>query len=463
MTAGISRWLFCVLATGQALVADDVVVEEWPHFLGPHMNATTRETPLLEKWPEKGLEVVWEKERGEGYACPVISNGRLFYFHRLDRKETVECREPKTGELVWSFAYPVEYQDRYGFSSGPRSSVVADGDRVYVAGVTPQLHCLSADKGELLWKKDLAKEYEVPQYFFGYGPTPVVHGNRLIINVGGKVSPEAGGVCVAAFDKMTGKALWEVEDTWGASYASPVVAKIRGKACALVLAAGESKPTHGGLLTIDAETGEVYDRFPWRAKKYESVLASSALIIDDTRVFISECYELGGVLLEFDESRKSKPLWKQREFGMHFMMPIEKDGYLYGFAGRNPPDTEFKCVDLKTGEVMWTKDYRWKREDGQIEGLFRASLLQAGERYFALGEDGLFTELELSPEGSKELQRTRFFTAREAWTMPSLHDGLLYAVQNTVDGQSGKKRRLICYDLRPEALRSEAERLEPTQ
>ena len=395
------------------------------------------------------IKVLWEMERGEGYACPVIAGGRLFYFHRVDQKETVDCLEPDTGKKIWSYSYPVIYQDRYGFSAGPRSSVVVDGERVYVAGVTAMLHCLNAASGEVIWKRDLAKEYQVPQYFFGYGPTPVVHEDRLMVNVGGKGGDDGGGVCVAAFDKETGKTLWEVSDVWGASYASPVVATIRGKVCALVLAAGESKPAHGGLLTIDVETGKVYDRFPWRARKYESVLASSPLVIDDKRVFISECYEIGGVLLEYDESRRTKPLWKQREFGMHFMMPIVKKGHLFGFAGRNPPDTEFKCVDLESGEVKWTKDYRWEK-GGQIEGLFRGSLLQAGDRYFALGEDGIFLELEISSEGTKEIQRARLFTAREAWTLPSLHKGLLYVVQNTPDAEAGTTRRLICYDLRGE-------------
>ena len=428
-------------------LSPEAVMEDWPHFLGPRLNATTRETHLLDKWPAGGLEVVWEMERGDGYACPVIADGRLFYFHRVDGEETVECREPETGKKLWSYAYEVEYRDRYGFSAGPRASAVVDEGRVYVAGVTARLHCLSADKGELIWERDLAKEYTVPQYFFGYGPTPVVHGDRLIVNVGGKGKEDGGGVCVAAFDKKTGKTLWEVEDVWGASYASPVVATIRGKACALVLAAGESKPAHGGLLTIDVASGEVHDRFPWRAKMYESAVASSPLAIDDRRVFISECYQLGGVLLEYDESRKSTPVWKQREFGMHFMMPLVKDGHLYGFAGRNPPDTEFKCVDLKTGEVVWTKDFRWEK-DGRIEGLFRGSLLQAGKRTFALGEDGIFIELELSPAGAREIQRTRLFTAREAWTLPSLHRGLLYVVQNNPDGVTGTRPRLICYDLR---------------
>lgn len=438
-----------VMAAGMlSVVQAEQVVEEWPHFLGPHLNATTKEGPLLEKWPEAGLKIVWEEETGDGYAAPILAEGRLYYFHRVGDKETLECRKPETGEKIWSYDFEVEYRDRYGFSPGPRASAVVSEGKVYVAGVTAQLHCVTAEKGEFVWKKDLMAEYEVPQYFFGYGPTPVVHGDRLIVNVGGKAKEDGSGVSVAAFDKKTGKVLWEVEDKWGASYASPVVAKIQGKDVALVLAAGESKPAHGGLLTIDVKSGEVYDRFSWRARKYESVLASSPLAVDDKRVFISDCYEKGGVLLEFDEDLMSRPVWMQREFGMHFMMPIVKDGYLYGFAGRNPPDTEFKCVNLESGDLAWTKDYRWEKEDGQIEGLFRASILQAGERYFALGEDGILAEVKLTPKGPELVQRSRLFTAREAWTLPTLHKGLLYVVQNTSDGMLRKKARMICYDLR---------------
>ena len=67
-------------------LSEGAVVEEWPHFLGPNLDATTGEGPLLKKWPEDGLKVVWEVERGEGYGCPVIAGGRLFYFHRSEGK-----------------------------------------------------------------------------------------------------------------------------------------------------------------------------------------------------------------------------------------------------------------------------------------------------------------------------------------------------------------------------------------
>lgn len=428
-------------------LSPEAVTEDWPRFLGPHDNATSGETPLLDTWPREGLKVVWEMQTGEGYGSAVISGGRLLYFHRLGGRETLECLDPESGQRRWQFSYPVDYEDRYGFSPGPRSSPVIDDGRVYLVGVTADFHCLDLETGKVLWKRDLMKEFRIPRYFFGYGPTPAVWKDRVIVNVGGRGARGGPGTCVAALDKRTGKTLWEVRDDWGASYASPVVARLRGRDCALVLAAGESKPSHGGLLTIDAKTGKVYDRFPWRARKYESVIASSPLAIGEHRVFISECYEKGGVLLEFDQDLESKPLWTQREFGMHWMMPVAIDGHLYGFAGRNTPDVEFRCAELATGRIAWSNEMRWE-EDGKIRSLFRGSLLRTGRRTFALGEDGTLAELELSPRGPVTKQRVRLFTARETWTLPAIHRGLLYVVQNSRDPGANKLPRLICYDLR---------------
>ncbi|MEO7414781.1 MAG: PQQ-binding-like beta-propeller repeat protein, partial [Opitutaceae bacterium] len=391
-------------------LAAGAVTEDWAHFLGPRYNATTGETELLDKWPAAGPKKVWEMETGEGYACPVFAAGRLVYFHRVEGRETVDCLEPETGRRFWRFDYAVEYRDRYGFSPGPRASALIDGDRVYVVGVTAVMHCLDLKTGRVIWKRDLMADFKIPQYFFGYGPTPFIWKDRLIVNVGGKARDDVSGTCVAAFDKLTGKTLWEVEDTWGASYASPIVAKIRGREVALVIAAGESRPSVGGLLTLDPETGKVFDRFPWRARVYESAMASTPIVIGDRQVYISETYEKGGTLLEFDEALKSKQLWAQRGFGLHWMVPLAIDGYLYGFAGRNPPDTELKGMELATGKIVWTDDTQFE-QDGRTNSFFRGSLLQAGARVFAIGEDGLFAEFELTPKGAKIRQRVRLFHA----------------------------------------------------
>ena len=72
---------------------------------------------------------------------------------------------------------------------------------------------------------------------------------------------------------------------------------------------------------------------------------------------------------------------------------------------------------------------RWK-ENNQTTGLFRGSFLQAGDRIFSLGEAGTLAELSLTPDKPKILQKTALFSARDTWTPPVIHQGLLYVVQN---------------------------------
>jgi outer membrane protein assembly factor BamB len=146
------------------------------------------------------------------------------------------------------------------------------------------LHCLELATGKVLWKRDLRAEYAVPQNFFGSGPSPLVWNDVLIVNLGGK-SKDGEELCVAAFNKLSGDMVWSVPGPWGASYASPIAATLRGKPRVLVFAGGESRPPSGGLLCIDPAEGSVDFRFPWRADKYESVNASTPIVVDSQRVF----------------------------------------------------------------------------------------------------------------------------------------------------------------------------------
>lgn len=426
-------------------LAKNAVVEDWPRFFGPRDNCTTKERPLLKKFPETGLPKVFELARGESYSSPIIVDGKLLHFHAINSKETLDCHHSETGKRLWTFEYPIKYRDRYGFSNGPRSSPVVHQNRIYLIGVTAKLHCLDLKTGKMIWKRDLMEEFKIPQYFFGYGPNPMIHEKTLILNVGGK-EKKTSGTCVAGLNLEDGKTVWTHEDVWGASYASPIMTKIHDRDVALVLAAGESRPAHGGLLALDPKSGKLLSRFPWRADIYESVLASTPLSINENKIFISDCYQLGGTLLEFSKDFSIEPLWKKRFFGMHMMTPQKIGNHLYGFAGRNIPDTQLKCINLKSGEILIEEDMRWK-EGQRVTGLFRGSFLQNDDRTFSLGEDGSFVELKMKPEKIEIIQKTRLFFAKDSWTPPVLSNGLLYVVQN-VNGFDGSSARLICYDFR---------------
>ena len=433
----------------------DARTENWPRFLGPRDNATSRETHLDLAWPDTGPVLVWEVAKGKGYASPAVVDGRVYLFHRVGKVETLDCLDAQTGRRFWSFGYPVEYKDRYGFSDGPRAGPVVDGDRVYLFGVTAVMHCLDKNTGEVLWKKHLRELYEVPQGFFGSGPCPLVWKNLLVHNVGGKKEP--GGVCVAAFDKLTGEEKWTLPYVWGASYASPVVGRFHERDCLLVFAGGESRPAHGGLLLIDPLSGQLHDAFPWRADKYESVNASSPTVVPGNRVFLSETYAKGGVMLAVDEKFKFAPVWKTPHFGMHWMNPVLHDGHLFGYAGRNEPDAYLGCFAINTGEEKWRDASAWKinikdkrgRDRSFSWSFFRGSLLQLeGGRALALGELGTLGIVELGPIGFRLSQKIDLFHARQTWSLPAISRGLLFVCQHDRDMISNVPPRLLCYDLR---------------
>ncbi len=426
-----------VLHAAPKPLAAGAKTDDWPRFLGPNNNAASAETHILEKWPKDGPARVWEIEKGAGWSCPSIAGDRLFLFHRVDGKETLDCLERETGKELWTFSYPAPYRDRYGASDGPRTSPVISGDRVFIMGVTGQLHCFDAATGKILWQRDLEKDFELVPNFFGRGSTPLALGaDRLILNLGGK-----GDVCVAALEQSTGKTLWTAKHEWGASYASPIPATLYGRECALVFAGGESRPPTGGLLTIDAKTGEVLNATAHRAPVAESVSASSPVIAGN-RVFVTESYGSGGEMIEIAPDFSAKPAWQADNFGAYFMTPIQKEGCLFGSAGQSASLVELVCYEIASGKELWRDDLGGKFGKSSL-------LLLADGRALCLGENGDLALLDLSRAGAKIVQKAKLFNAPETWTLPALSHGLLYICQNERDAR-GNGPRLICYDLRGE-------------
>ena len=427
-------------------LARGAVTDNWPSFLGPTHNAISTETRLSRALPPP---LVWEFTKGTGYASPAIAGDRLVFLHRQGEEEICECLNTETGAPNWRFRYPTDFEDRYGYNNGPRSSPVIDSAKTYTVSAKCLLHCLDLATGKLIWKRDLAKEYGVPQDFFGTASTPLVEGQILIINVGAP-----GGPCVVGLDKDTGREVWRAGKEWGPSYASPVPASIHGKRRVFVFAGGESNPPTGGLMSIDPSNGRLDFSFAWRSRSYESVNASSPVVLGN-KVFISASYRTGSALLEIRPNFSHKVLWTGQDFGFHFNTPVYKDGYLYGFDGRNEPDASLVCVDAASGKVVWRETPEWKetieaggRSREQLLGTYRGSLLAVDGQFLCLGELGHLLWLDLTPKGYKELSRAWLFAARESWALPVLSRGLLYVTQNSRDFSTGASPRLLCYDLR---------------
>lgn len=448
---------------------------DWPRFLGPADDATSPETGLLHEFPKTGPVLVWEVKKGDGYASPAVVGGIAVIFHTMDGKETIEALDAESGWRYWIHDYPIHYKDRYGFGDGPRGSPVIAEGRIVTVGVTSVLTCLDLKTGRLAWRRDLRKEFNVPQDFFGHGGTPLIHNGKVIVNVGGKESPVPDddtrdrmralakpGLCVGAFDLKTGKLVWGVKDEWGASYASPVRAQIHGREVVMIYAGGESKPATGGLLCVDPRDGTVLARQPWRSDEYIQAIGSSpAVIPGKNRVFISTTYPkgrpLGGVMIGFGADFKTTEIWRAPDFAMHWMNPVHQDGFLYGIDGETEQSSQLVCFDAASGAEKWRKAIAWEDEEmtrmnggrPAKSGIMRASLLRVDGRTLCLGETGALLWLDLSPENVKIGARAQLFHSPQTWCLPAVSRGLLFVMQNEremVRGTGG--HRILCYDLR---------------
>lgn len=420
-------------------LSPDAKTADWPRFLGPTNDLHSPETHLLKQWPAGGPAKVWEVVRGTGQIAPSIADERLVMMHLLDGKEIVDCRNAETGEAIWKFEYPVQAGNSYGTDDAPRCSPVIDGDLVFVLGLASDLHCLDLATGKVVWKKNLDTEFGEAPFFFARGSCPLVWGEKLIVNVGAKP-------CVAAFDKKTGNLLWGAEHSWNGSYASPVPAKIHGADRVMIFAGGMTDPPHGGLLSLDPDTGKIDDAFPWRARMFASVNAASP-VISGNSVFVTEGYTEGGAMVELSADFEMTAKWTAPRFASQFSTPVAHDGHLYGFSGSSERGAELVCLEAATGVEKW-RDGMEIEAGGRRALLGRASLLHADGAFLCIGEQGTLLWLDLTPLGAKILSTAQLFVAPETWGAPALSKGLLYVNRNTRDYATGEASALICYDLR---------------
>jgi outer membrane protein assembly factor BamB len=317
-------------------------------------------------------------------------------------------------------------QDRARIPSSPES-------RVFTLGAGGMLHCFELKTGKVIWSRDLARQYKLLPTFFGQGGTPLALGDRLVVSLGTE-----DGKSVVALDVATGKELWAAKHTWGSSYASPIAATIHGRECILAFQGGMDDPPTGGLLVIDAKTGDVLSATPHRAEMNASVSVSSPVVVGN-RVFVSEAYTSGGVCVEIAPDFSARVAWRAPKFDTYLMTSVAHDGNLYGFAGQHQQNAELACYDLASGKEVWRDD---------LGGVFqRGSLLRVEGAYLCLGENGDLAWLELSPKGAAVKVKAKLFHAPETWSPPALSDGRLFICQNQ-PGSGRTKPRLICYDLR---------------
>jgi len=234
------------------------------------------------------------------------------------------------------------------------------------------------------------------------------------VNINPSVSGDGG---IVAFDAATGKTLW-TSTSDEASYSSPVIADINGQHTGVFF-------TRTGLVAVDPATGQVRYQMRWRSRQAASVNAATPIVVND-QIFLSASYSTGAVLLKVANSQVT-PLWSGEEsMSNHYSTSVLKDGYLYGFDGRQEFGQTLRCVELATGKVMWN-----------VDGFGAGTLLIAGDTLVITRESGELALAPASPKGFRFSARAQLMRS-VVRAYPALSNGL-YFVRN--------ERQLAAFDL----------------
>ena len=459
-----------VLAAGPPVTGAELAGEDWPQFLGPRGNNSSAETGLLDKWPTNGLPVAWEKTIGSGYSAPSIRGELLVLHHRVANEEVVEAFLAANAKPVWRHAYPSRFVDPFGYNNGPRCTPLLTESRCYTLGAEGKLACLDLKSGKLIWERDTAKDWNVPEAFFGVGSTPILEGDRLIVMLGGQ--PNSG---VVALDAATGKTLWESvgKSNWqgvitagwrreepyqwtgiekSASYASPVAATIHGRRHILCV-------MRQGLVSVNPTNGEVNFSHWFQSLASDSVNAMGPIVQNDLVLISAAYYRIGAELLRVRPDGKSiEQVWRQpaqipnslpairatppQPLEIHWNTPVLHDGFLYAFSGRDEPDAQFNCVEFKTGKLAWSRDERCQKhppQGSQFPTYGRGSAILADGKLIALGEGGKLGLFKASPKQAEEISSFQVpQLGYPCWAAPVLSRKKLYL---------RSENRLMCYDV----------------
>jgi hypothetical protein len=147
---------------------------------------------------------------------------------------------------------------------------------------------------------------------------------------------------------------------------------------------------------------------------HASVNAASPIIVGNL-IFATASYGTGAVRLEWNNGKLQKFWSNDESLSSHYATPVYRDGYLYGFHGRQEYGPSLRCIELKSGKTAWNQDR-----------LGAGTVTLAGDKLLILPESGELTLAKASPSKFTVLGKEQILgTGVRAY--PALSDKRLFA------------------------------------
>jgi outer membrane protein assembly factor BamB len=354
----------CIQAWTHSATAD------WPAWRGPHGDGITTEIHLPLHW-STNENVRWRVPLPEpGNSTPIVWGTRVFVTQPLaeGNRRALMCFDRADGRLLWQTGVAVEGRERtHETNPYASASPVTDGERVVCWFGSAGLVAYDFDGNEL-WRTDLGRH----DHRFGYGGSPVIHGDYVFLNFG----PGRSEYLVAV-DKRTGKELWRHEsptpgqDDISGTWSTPFV--VEWEAATQVISA-----LRDDLAALDPATGSVIWRTPafGNQAKASPVAGEGIVVLSGDLNSVEVAVRLGGR----GEVTDTQVLWRRSPPKRRVATGVIHDGHIYGVQTIGIAD----CVKLDTGEVVWEERLTGSGANNAVW----SSPVLAGERIYVMNQSG---------------------------------------------------------------------------
>jgi outer membrane protein assembly factor BamB len=384
---------------------------DWPRWRGPAATGHVPDGMAVPKTLPAKPKVLWRVPVGDGLGSPVVAGGKVFYLDHQRGKEVVHAAEAETGKPLWS--QPLDDVFRDGHSRpGPRGTPLVDGERVYVLSCRGEFRCLRAADGKAIWRVNFVTD--LGAVFIGerglasgasrHGNTgsPFIDGDRMYVDVGGR-----SGASVVCFDKRTGRVIWKSQSDV-AGHGGPVVATIAGVKQVVSF-------TADGAIGLAADDGKLLWRVPVRTRLGRHCI--TPVVVDDMVIVSSYLAGLIGIKVTRDgDPFRASRAWVQRSLAINFSSPVAAGHHLYGLSRTR----KLICVDVRTGQPTWVKDWTSSR----MFGKGYASFLVMRDRVLILAEDGTLLLMSADEKAARVTAEAK--VCGKNWCNPAYADGKLY-------------------------------------
>ena len=363
---------------------------QWPQFRGPEGNGTTSSTKLPLTWSEES-NVRWKTEiHGKGWSSPVVVGGQVWLSTATPdgRELSALAVDVESGKIVHDLKlFQVENpQEGHPFNSYASPTPVAEPGRVYFTFGSAGTAALDTRTGKVLWdRRDLQCDH-----FRGAGSSPILFRNLLIMHFDG-----IDVQYVVALDKDTGKTVWKTprsidfkdldangrpkgDGDFRKAYSTPQIVEVGGQP--LLVSVG-GKATYA----YDPMTGK--ER--WRVEERRSHTASTRPVTGLGMVFYPTGWESTQLLAVRPDGTgdvtATHVVWRLARGVPNKPSILFVDGLIYMINDTGVASS----VDAKTGALVW---------QSRVGGMFSASPLYAGGRIYLFDEEGKTTVLEAGRE-----------------------------------------------------------------